>query len=186
MSASLFIPLVLLPLLILWGFWVFNRLVQLRNQVKAAWADIDVQLQRRHDLVPPLVKTVQVYAAHESTLLREVTELRTRAAQAEGAFRQGQAETHLEQALMQILALKEAYPDLKANENFAQLAASLVEIEDKLQYARRFYNGAVRDLNTRIQQAPDLFIAQAFRFAEAEFFQAEDQAKSGVRLEMTP
>lgn len=184
MSLSLFFTLAIIFVLLLWGLRVFNRLVQLRNQVKAAWADIDVQLQRRHDLVPPLVKTVQVYAAHESILLREVTELRTRAAQAEGAFRQGQAETHLEQALMQILALKEAYPDLKANENFAQLTASLVEIEDKLQYARRFYNGAVRDLNTSIQQAPDLFIAQTFRFAEAEFFQAEHQARPGVRVEM--
>jgi LemA protein len=184
MSISSFIPLAIIFLIIVWGFWAFNQLIRLQNQLKAAWADIDVQLQMRHDLVPQLVTTVKRYASYESRILQEVTELRTQAQSAQGAWQQGLAEARLEKALLGILALREDYPDLKANENFMQLSSSLIEIENKLQYARRFYNGAVRDLNTRIQRVPDLFIAKSFGFAEAQFFQAEGQARAAVQVEM--
>jgi len=165
------------------GAFLFNRLVRLRNQVKAAWADIDVQLTRRHDLVPQLVTAVKAYAGHERAVLETVIELRARA-EATGSPRAlGQVESALEQALSRLFALKEAYPELKANENFAQLQRDLVEVEEHLQYARRFYNGAVRDLNTAVQRVPDLFVARAFGFEEAEFFQADAEARGPVRME---
>ncbi|MCL1634255.1 LemA family protein [Luteimonas sp. SX5] len=174
----------LLALLLGWGAWVFNRLVRLRNQVNTAWADIDVQLTRRHDLVPALVAAVKAYAGHESAVLQAVTQLRAQAVAQKGRARLGEVESSLEQALGNLLALKEAYPDLKANENFAQLQRDLVDTEEQLQYARRFYNGAVRDYRDGIQRVPDVLIARGFGFREAEFFQAEDESRAAVRVEM--
>lgn len=165
--------------------FLFNRLVRLRNQVHTAWADIDVQLQRRHDLVPQLVEVTRGYAAHEKATLQAVTELRNQAQAAQGVARQGQAETALEQALSRLIALREAYPELKANENFSQLSAALIEVENHLQYARRFYNGAVRDYNDAVQRMPDLIIARSFGFADAEFFQAEAGSQAAPRVELT-
>lgn len=176
-----------LPLALLgWAVWVFNRLVRLRNQVRNAWADVDVQLTRRHDLVPLLVASVKAYASHEKTVLTSVTELRTQALAASAPARLGQIETELQQGIIRLLALREAYPDLKANENFLQLQRDLVEVEEQLQYARRFYNGAVRDMNDGVQKIPDLFVARAFRFGNAEFFQAEDAGRATPRVEMSP
>lgn len=161
-----------------WGVFAFNRLVRLRNQHRTAWSDIDVQLQRRHDLVPQLVAAVGGYAAHERATLEAVTELRAQALSARDPGRLGEVEHALEQALVRLLALQEAYPDLKASEHFAQLSAALVEVEEHLQYARRFYNGAVRDYNDAIQRVPDLLLARAAGFAAADFFQAD--AGAGV------
>ena len=172
----------LLALLAAWTALAFNRLVRLRNQHRTAWADIDVQLQRRHDLVPQLVTVAQAYAAHERATLEAVTELRAQAQAAHGAARQGQAEAALEQALGRLIALREAYPDLKANQNFAQLSSALVEVEEHLQYARRFYNGAVRDYNDAIQRVPDLLIARACGFPPAEFFQAEAASRAAPQV----
>ena len=163
---------------------VFNRLIRLRNQYRTAWADIDVQLQRRHDLVPQLVEAVRGYAKHERATLEAVTELRAQAQAMHGARDQGRAEDQLEQALSRLIALKEAYPDLKANENFQQLSAGLVTVEDHLQYARRFYNGAVRDYNDAIQRFPALLIAPVFGFRDAEFFQAETSSQAAPILEL--
>lgn len=155
---------------------VFNDLVAARNQVRAAWSDIDVQLTRRHDLVPQLVASVHGYADYERATLTTVTELRTRAMAAASLTDKAQAEGELAQQINRILALQERYPDLKASENFLQLQRDLVGIEDHLQYARRFYNGSVRDLNNRIETFPSLFIARLANFQPAEFFrQGNDQ-----------
>jgi LemA protein len=165
--------------------WVFNRLVRLRNQMRSAWADIDVQLTRRHDLVPQLVTAVKAYAGHERGVLEAVTELRDQALAIDGPARLAPVEAALERAVTRVLALEEAYPDLKASENFVQLQRDLVQIEEHLQYARRYYNGAVRDYNDAIQRVPDLLIARLFGFGDGEFHQARDEERPAVRLEAT-
>ena len=168
----------------LWAVFAFNRLVRLRNQVRTAWADVDVQLIRRHDLVPSLVTAVQTYAGHEQAVLTAVTELRAQAMQAQAPGTLGTIESALQEGIGRLLALREAYPDLKANENFAQLQRDLVQVEEQLQYARRFYNGAVRDLNDGVQRVPDLLVARTFGFHDAEFFQAEDAGRAAVKVEL--
>lgn len=176
----------LLPVLALlaWAIFAFNRLVRLRNQTRTAWADIDVQLQRRHDLVPQLVAAVQGYAGHEATTLQAVTELRTQALALRQPGRLGEVEDALEQALGRLIALQEAYPDLKANQNFAQLQRDLVDTEEQLQYARRFYNGAVRDYTDATQRVPDVLVAKAAGFAPIEFFQAAADSRAAIKVEM--
>jgi LemA protein len=168
--------------LVAWTVFVFNRLIRLRNQVRTAWADIDVQLQRRHDLVPQLVAAVRGYAGHEQATLQAVAELRARALAARGPSELGEVESALEQAVARVIALVEAYPDLKASDNFLQLQAGLVDVEEHLQYARRFYNGAVRDLNNAIQRVPDVAVARGFGFREAEFFQAADGTREAAAV----
>jgi LemA protein len=167
---------------LIWIVYAFNRLVRLRNQVRTGWADIDVQLTRRHDLVPQLVTAVQAYASHERTVLQAVTELRSQAVQQSSPSRLAETERSLEQALTQVLALQEAYPQLKASENFLKLQGDLVKIEEYLQYARRFYNGAVRDYNDAVQRFPELFVARARGFQNAEFYQARDEERSAVQI----
>jgi LemA protein len=151
---------------------MFNELVAARNQVRAAWSDIDVQLTRRHDLVPQLVTSVQGYASYERATLTTLTELRSRAVAAASLADKAAAEGELGKQIDRILALQERYPDLKASDNFLALQRELVEIEDHLQYARRFYNGAVRDLNTKIETFPALIVARAAAFKPAEFFRS--------------
>lgn len=168
-----------------WAMYAYNRLVRLRNQVRTAWADIDVQLTRRHDLVPQLVTAVKAYAGHEQSTLRAVTELRDQALKQKSRARLGEIEASLQGELGRLLALQEAYPDLKASSNFLQLQRDMVEIEDHLQYARRFYNGAVRDFNNAVQRVPDVLVARNFGFDIEEFYQARDEERSAVRLEMT-
>ena len=187
-TSTILIALVLL-VLIGWAVFVFNRLVRLRNQVRTAWADIDVQLLRRHDLVPQLVTAVQAYAGHERGLLEAVTALRTQALALNtpgnaSPAQLGQVETALQSALSRLFALREAYPDLKASDNFMQLQRDLVEVEEHLQYARRFYNGAVRDLNDAVQRVPDLIVARSSGFAPAEFFQAGDEQRQAVKVQL--
>lgn len=167
-----------------WAVFAFNRLVRLTNQVRTAWADIDVQLKRRHDLVPQLVSAVKGYAGHERGVLTAVTELRSQALALTSPARLGEVEGALEKALTQLFALREAYPELKSNENFLQLQRDLVEVEDNLQYSRRFYNGAVRDFNTTIQRFPDMLVAHAGGFAETEFFAAAGDEREAVKVEM--
>ena len=177
-----------LPVLALaaWAIFVFNRLVRLRNQTRTAWADIDVQLQRRHDLVPQLVAAVRGYAGHESATLQAVTELRAQALTLRQPGQLEGVESALERALARLLALQEAYPDLKADANFAQLQRDLVETEEHLQYARRFYNGAVRDYSNAIQRVPDVLVAKTTGFGTVEFFQAEADSRAAVKVEMQP
>lgn len=172
--------------IVLWSIIIFNRLVRLRNQVRAGWADIDVQLTRRHDLVPQLVESVRAYAQHESSTLAEVTALRT---QAVGLNRPGQlaeVEQALEQQLARLLALRESYPQLKASAHFLQLQRDLVDVEEHLQYARRFYNGAVRQLNDGIQRFPDVLLARVAGFTVAEFYAADADDRAAPRLDLSP
>ncbi len=185
MNARTISILALLVALLVWAVFAFNRLVRLRNQMRAAWADIDVQLTRRHDLVPQLVAAVKGYASHEQNLLEDVTRLRAQAVSQTTPAELGATEHALEQSVGRLLLLREAYPELKASENFVRLQRDLVEIEGHLQYSRRFYNGAVRDLNDAIQRFPDLLIARPFTFATAEFYQADAQSRPAVSLEMT-
>ncbi len=172
-----------------YGVWVFNRLVHDRNQVAQAFADIDVQLKRRFDLVPRLVEVVRAYAAYERATLEAVVALRDRARHAaEQESPKGlhaerlAAETRLGGALARLVLLQENYPQLKADANFRDLAAKLVEVEDHLQYARRFYNGAVKQYVTRLQRFPDLVVARLFGFRPAAFFETGDRDALPVRL----
>lgn len=160
----------LVAAVVLWLVLVFNGLIRSRNQVRAAASDIDVQLTRRHDLVPQLVAAVKGYASHESATLEAVTVLRERAQHAHGYGERAPVENALGDGVQRLIALAEAYPDLKATSNFAQLTSELVEVEEHLQYSRRFYNGAVRQLNDRIQRFPDLLVARPLGFREAEFY----------------
>lgn len=170
---------------VVWAVFAFNRLVHLRNQVRTAWADIDVQLKRRHDLVPQLVAAVKGYTGHERGVLTAVTELRAQAVALTSPARLGEVETALEQALTRLFALKEAYPDLKASETFLQLQRDLVEVENNVQYARRFYNGAVRDFNTAAQRFPNMLVAHGMGFTESEFFSAEEDDRAVVPVELS-
>ena len=157
--------------------WIFNQLVHDRNQVAAAWSDIDVQLQKRHDLVPPLVESARGYMKHEAELLERLARERTESRGTHGVSAKSDIERRLADDLSRLIALAEAYPTLRASENFAQLSSELVKVEDGLQYARRFYNGSVRQLNTRIQVFPHVLIARSFGFREAEHFDAVESAQ---------
>ncbi len=154
---------------VLWLVFVFNGLVMARNRAKEAWADIDVQLKRRYDLIPNLVETVKGYMTHEASVFQKVTAARTQAMQATGKAKAG-AEDQLSGALKSLFAVAENYPQLKATENFQKLQDELTDTEDKIQAARRFYNGQVRDLNTKIQAFPSNLVANAFGFTSMEFF----------------
>jgi LemA protein len=157
---------------------LYNRLVRSRNRVSTAWSDIDVQLQRRHDLIPQLVKAVDAYAKYEKATLEAVTELRAEAMRLVDIDARGEAEQALSEGVGRLLALAESYPDLKANENFLKLQAELVQTENYLQFARRYYNGSVRDYNTMTETVPSNLVANVFRFEPREFFQktADDVA----------
>ena len=166
-------------LLLVVGFLIatYNSLVKLKNRVEEAWSDITVQLKRRTDLIPNLVNTVKGYAAHETGVFEKVTEARSAIMNANGVAESAQAENMLEGALKSLFAVAEAYPDLKANQNFLQLQQELVDTEDKIQASRRFYNGGVRDLNTKIQLFPNSIVAGMFGFKSKEFFEVDDMAK---------
>jgi LemA protein len=166
------------------GFFVltYNGLVRLKNRVDEAWSDIDVQLKRRYDLIPNLVNTVKGYAVHERELFEKVTEARTRAMGAGSAEEKSQAESALSGMLKSLFAVAESYPDLKANQNFLELQRELTDTEDKIQASRRFYNGNVRDFNTKIELFPNNLIAGMLRFAKREFFEAEEDEKGPVEV----
>jgi LemA protein len=152
----------------------FNELIVSRNRARTAWANIDVQLQRRHDLIPQLAAVVKGYAAHESETLTAVTELRAKSQQEASIAAKGQIETQIGTRINNLVAIQERYPDLKANENFLALQRELIDTEDKLQAARTDYNEAVRVYNTQIQNFPDVTIAKPFGFAAIDYFQATD------------
>lgn len=161
---------------------LYNRLVRARNRVDGAWGDIDVQLQRRHDLIPRLVTAVDQYADYERATIEAVSALRAEAMNTDSVARIGEAEEGLRDGVARLVALAEQYPDLKANENFLKLQQELVETEDYLQFARRYYNGAVRVLNTRIETVPDLVIAKLFAFEPREYFQKASDDVAAVPL----
>lgn len=161
---------------------IYNRLVRDRNRVDGAWSDIDVQLQRRHDLIPQLVKAVDQYARYERATIEAVTALRAEAMRTTDIEKLGKAEEELSSGVQRLLAVAEQYPDLKANENFLKLQAELVETEDYLQFARRYYNGSVREFNTRIETVPNNIVAGWFGFAPRSFFQKRSDDVAAVPL----
>ena len=162
--------------------WLYNRLVADRNLVRQGFADIDVQLKRRADLVPALVEAVRAYAAHEKALLTSIAELRSAAVAAPKIAERFAHERALGERLEQLLVLQESYPALKADANFRDLSRKLVEIEDSLQYARRFYNGAVQQYVTRIESFPDLLLARPLGFRPMPFFETADRAPIKISL----
>ncbi len=182
MSTSTIIVIAVIVVVIVWAISVYNGLVSMRQRVNEAFADVDVQLRQRHDLVPNLVETVKGYAAHERGTLDEVVKARNAAVTAQGPAQQAAAENMLSGALRQLFALSEAYPDLKANANFQQLQAQLTDLENKIAASRRFFNNTVQEYNTGIQRFPAALFAGAMGFSQKDFFdlgtdrQAELQA----------
>ena len=178
MGTSTLIVLAVIVVLALWVIAIYNGLVSMRQRVNQAFADIDVQLRQRHDLIPNLVETVKGYAAHERGTLDEVVKARNAAVAAQGMPQQAAAENALSGALRQLFALAEAYPDLKASANFQQLQAELSDIENKIAAARRFLNNAVQEYNTGIQKFPAALFAAGLGFAPKEFFDLGDDRKT--------
>lgn len=158
-------------------FWAtYNSLVTLNVRVDEAWSDITVQLKRRADLIPNLIETVKGYAAHEKTVFEDVTKARAETLSAQGPAEASAAENHIQQALKSIFAVAEAYPQLQASQNFLRLQSDLVDTEDKIQAARRFYNGGVREFNTKIKVFPNNLFARRLGFTEREFFEVDNLA----------
>jgi len=183
------VGLIILGIIVALGGWLiamYNGLIKLKNRVKEAFSDIDVQLKRRYDLIPNLIETVKGYAKHESETLEKVIEARNSAMAAQksgNAKEQAEAENMLSSTLKSIFALSEAYPDLKANQNFLELQRELADTEDKIQAARRFYNGNVRDFNTKIEVFPTNLIAGMLHFKKFEFFEVgSDQERENVKV----
>ena len=169
--------------ILVWAIIIYNRLVRDKNRVFEGWSGIDVQLKLRYNLIPNLVSTTKQYADYEQAVLTTVTELRTQCEQTTSIHQQGELENELGSGIQKLIALAEHYPDIKANENFAQLQQQLVDIENQLQYARRYYNGAVRNLNTNVERFPNLLIANLFKFKQSEFFQLEsDNMRKGIKV----
>jgi LemA protein len=171
------ILLLILAVLVTWAIFIYNRLVRDSQRVKTAWSDIDVQLKRRYDLIPKLVAAVEQYAQYEQSTLQTIIELRSRTGQVSGAAEKGPLEARIADGLRNLVALAEAYPNLKADRSFLQLQDELTEIENQIQYARRFYNGSVRNLNTRIDSFPDLLIARIFDFNTQALFQLDNPSQ---------
>jgi LemA protein len=174
------IILAVVVVIVLFVVLTYNRLIALRNRVKEAFSDIDVQLKRRYDLIPNLVNAVKGYAGHEKGVLEKVTEARTRAMGASGVHEKAQAENMLTGALKSLFAVSENYPDLKASANFLELQRELRDTEDKIQASRRFYNTNVMSLNTKIETFPSNFIARGFGFKKEEFFELEEEEARNV------
>ena len=170
MSASTLIVLAVIVVVVLWTITVYNGLISMRQRVNQAFADIDVQLKQRHDLVPNLVETVKGYAAHERGTLDDVVKARNAAVSAQGPAQQAAAENMLSGALRQLFALSEAYPDLKASANFQQLQGELSDLENKIAASRRFFNNAVQEYNSGIQRFPAALFAGAFGFSQKDYF----------------
>jgi LemA protein len=180
MTVVIIVLIVIAVLLAVYAMVTYNSLVRLRTRAEEGFSDIDVQLKRRHDLIPNLVETVKGYAAHERTVLENVTRARNAAVAAQGPEAQASAENALTGALRQLFAVAEAYPDLKASQNFLELQNEITDTEDKIQAARRFYNMTVRDLNIKIDQFPSSFLARLGNFQKREFFEIEDAADREV------
>ena len=170
-------------LIVLWLVTAYNGLVGLRNRVDNAWAQVEVQLKRRYDLIPNLVETVKGYAAHEQQTFERVIAARNAAQAAQGPAEQAQAENLLTGALRQLFALAEAYPELRASENFASLQAELAETENKIAVSRQIYNDTVLSYNNKVQQVPTNFVASMFGFPAREFFEAGDEAEEAPKVE---
>ncbi len=181
-TTFLWIIIGIIVVLILWLISVYNGLIRLKNRTQEAWSDIDVQLKRRHDLIPNLIETVKGYASHEKQLFENVTRARTAVMQSQGIAEKSSAENMLTQSLKSLFAVAENYPNLRASENFAKLQDELSDTENKIQAARRFYNGNVRDFNTKLEVFPNNLMAQSLGFKKYDFFQAEEGEKGTVKV----
>lgn len=170
---------ILLFILLIWVVIIYNRLVIDKNRVLTAWSDIDVQLKRRHDLIPKLVDAVKQYAEYESATMQAVTELRSQGDTMGKVADISAVETRLGNNIKKLIAVAEAYPELKANQSFLDLQYNLTEVENQLQYARRYYNGAVRNLNVRVESFPDMLLARFFGFVPAQFFDFDEVKEAG-------
>lgn len=168
----------ILAVIVLWTIVAYNTFIRLGNKTDEAWSDINVQLKRRHDLIPNIIATVQGYAAHEKAAFEKVTELRNKAISAQSIAEKGDSENALTGAIKTIFAVAEAYPDLKANQNFLSLQTELAETENKIQMARRYYNGNVRDFNIAVDSFPSNILAGIFRFVKKEFFKLDDASEA--------
>ncbi len=175
---------VIVGLMLGYAIWIYNRLIRDKNRVANGWSDIDVQLVRRHDLLPALVTSVKAYADYEAATLEAVTELRARSRVETNLTTKAGIEDTIDKAVGKLIVLAEDYPDLKADQNFRDLHTKLTEIEDHLQHARRYYNGAVRNLNTRIESFPDLLLARVFGFAQADFFEADPSERDRIAVDL--
>jgi len=181
--SALWIVLAIAVLLVIFVIMSYNKLIVLRTRVEEAWADIEVQLKRRYDLIPNLMNTVKGYATHESGVFEKVTQARSAAMGATGMTDKAQAENMLSGTLKSLFAVAEAYPQLKANENFLSLQKDLTDTEDKIQYSRRFYNTNVRDYNIKIQVFPSSIIAGVFSFKKKDMFEAEEAAREVPKVQ---
>ncbi|MBP6857718.1 MAG: LemA family protein [Candidatus Pacebacteria bacterium] len=178
------IILIIAAVLVGWFVLTYNSFIKGKNQFTEAWADIEVQMKRRYDLIPNLVNTVKGYATHESSVFEKVTEARSNAMQAGSTAEHAQAENMLSGALKSLFAVSEAYPDLKANTNFLELQRELSDTENKIQAARRFYNGTVKDFNTKVESVPSNIVAKMFSFKQAEFFDLADNDAAQQAVEV--
>lgn len=178
------IVLIVLGVVVLWAIVAYNGFISLKNRVEEAWADIEVQLKRRYDLIPNLVNTVKGYATHESTAFEKVTTARSAAMGAKTMGEHGKAEAMLGGAITGLFGIAEAYPDLKANTNFLELQRELSDTENKIQAARRFYNTVVRDINTKVETFPSNIIAGMFKFVKKEFFDLPDNDVAQKNVEV--
>jgi len=183
MNPILTIIIVVIVLILLWLIGVYNGLIKLRNRVKEAWSDIDVQLKRRYDLIPNLMETVKGYMKHEEGVLTKVTEARAKAMGAKSIEERGQAENMLSETLKSLFAVAESYPDLKASQNFLSLQDEISDTENKIQAARRFYNGQVRDFNTKIETFPNNVVAGMLKFKKYDYYEvAEAKERENVEV----
>lgn len=169
----MYVIIIMIALVLIFAVFMYNRFVRQRNILNEAWSGIDVQLKRRHDLIPNIVETVKGYAKHEKSVLEEITNLRSRLSGPATLKEKGEMENSFSQALKSIFALAEAYPDLKANQNFQELQRTLTDTEEQIQLSRRYYNGAVRDYNTMVESFPNNILANLFGFKKADFFEIE-------------
>lgn len=169
-------------ILILYFVMIYNGFIRLKNQADEAWSGIDVQLKRRYDLIPNLVETVKGYAKHEKEAFEKVTAARSQAISAQGVQEQAKAENMLSGALKSLFALAEAYPELKANQNFLDLQGRLGELEDQIQMARRYYNGVVRNYNIHCESFPSVIVAGMFSFRKKDFFEIDEGEKANVKV----
>ena len=182
MNNILIVILVVIVLIISWLIGVYNSLIRLKNRVKEAWSDIDVQLKRRYDLIPNLMETVKGYMKHEEGVLTKVTQARANAMNAQGIDAKGKAENMLSESLKSLFAVSENYPDLKASQNFLQLQDEISDTENKIQASRRFYNSQVRDFNTKIEVFPNNMIAGMLKFKAWDFFAIDEKEKENVQV----
>ena len=169
----MYVIIIMITLALIFAVFMYNRFVRQRNILNEAWSGIDVQLKRRHDLIPNIVETVKGYARHEKSVLEEITNLRSRLSGPATMKEKGEMENSFSQALKSIFALAEAYPDLKANQNFQELQRTLTDTEEQIQLSRRYYNGAARDYNTMVESFPNNLLANMFGFNKADFFEIE-------------